>query len=262
MKIIKLTTENIKKVVAVEITPKGNVVKISGKNGQGKTSVLDSIWWALGGLGNVQDTPIRSGQKKAKIRIELDDLIIERKFTAKTSTLTVMNKDKTPHTSPQSVIDALLGKLTFDPLAFTRLSDEKQYNTLAGVCGLEDTLLAAENNVAGERYKRKEANREVKRLTALVDSAEQKVKVSSVDTAKLSDRIAELSHQDDEQSSSRNSLDNLRKRCKDLINEKSVVMANLARIEKDLKLNKQYGRELASLVEAFSLLSLRRERLC
>jgi hypothetical protein len=33
MKIIKLKAENIKKLIAIEITPQGNVVKITGKNG-------------------------------------------------------------------------------------------------------------------------------------------------------------------------------------------------------------------------------------
>ena len=38
MKIVRLTAENIKRLVAVEITPDGNVVQITGKNGAGKTS--------------------------------------------------------------------------------------------------------------------------------------------------------------------------------------------------------------------------------
>lgn len=40
MKIIKLTAENVKKLRAVEITPTGDLVEITGRNGAGKTSVL------------------------------------------------------------------------------------------------------------------------------------------------------------------------------------------------------------------------------
>ena len=47
LKIIQLSAENVKRLIAVEIKPDGNLVQITGKNGQGKTSVLDSIWWAL-----------------------------------------------------------------------------------------------------------------------------------------------------------------------------------------------------------------------
>lgn len=42
--IISLTVENIKKIKAVTIRPTGNVVEITGRNGQGKSTVLDAIW--------------------------------------------------------------------------------------------------------------------------------------------------------------------------------------------------------------------------
>ncbi len=43
MKIIKLQSENIKKLKAIEIKPDSNLIQITGANAQGKTSVLDSI---------------------------------------------------------------------------------------------------------------------------------------------------------------------------------------------------------------------------
>jgi len=50
IKINKLEIENVKRVKAVKIEPSANgLTVIGGKNRQGKTSVLDSIAWALGG---------------------------------------------------------------------------------------------------------------------------------------------------------------------------------------------------------------------
>ena len=50
MKINKLEIENVKRVKAVKIDPSENgMTMIGGRNNQGKTSVLDSIAWALGG---------------------------------------------------------------------------------------------------------------------------------------------------------------------------------------------------------------------
>ena len=50
IKINKLEIENVKRVKAVRIEPTANgLTVIGGKNRQGKTSVLDSIAWALGG---------------------------------------------------------------------------------------------------------------------------------------------------------------------------------------------------------------------
>lgn len=48
----QLEIENTKRVRAVTITPaETGLTVIGGNNNQGKTSVLDAIAWALGGLG-------------------------------------------------------------------------------------------------------------------------------------------------------------------------------------------------------------------
>lgn len=50
IKINTLQVENVKRVKAVALEPSANgLTVIGGKNGQGKTSVLDAIAWALGG---------------------------------------------------------------------------------------------------------------------------------------------------------------------------------------------------------------------
>ena len=50
VKISSLEVENIKRVKAVKLEPSANgLTVIGGNNGQGKTSVLDAIAWALGG---------------------------------------------------------------------------------------------------------------------------------------------------------------------------------------------------------------------
>lgn len=62
MNIIELKAENVKKIKAVSIEPGGKpIVKISGKNGAGKSSVLDSIQYALGGKTLQCDRPVRDG---------------------------------------------------------------------------------------------------------------------------------------------------------------------------------------------------------
>ena len=78
--IVKLEAENIKALRAVEITPAGHLVEITGRNGQGKTSVLDSIWWALAGASTVDPVPIRTGETEARIRLDLGELVVTRFF--------------------------------------------------------------------------------------------------------------------------------------------------------------------------------------
>lgn len=135
LKIVQLKAENIKKIIAVEITPNGNMVQITGKNGSGKTSVLDSIWWALGGTSNVQKVPIRKGQTKGSIRLDLGEYVVTRTFRNVgegnvTSSIKVENKEGARFASPQGMLDKLLGQLSFDPLAFARMDSKAQFQTL------------------------------------------------------------------------------------------------------------------------------------
>lgn len=173
MKIISLQTENVKCLRAVEIAPGGDSIEIAGKNGAGKSSVLDSIFYALGGQKHVCERPIRDGESSAKIVLELDDYTVTRTFTASGGgTLKVVARNPLPGTvakllSPQAVLDALVGDLAFDPLAFTRLKPEDQSNLLRKLAGIDTRVL--EQNFAQEYQERTEINREITSLNARVN---------------------------------------------------------------------------------------------
>lgn len=149
MKIIQLSAENVKRLRAVQITPDGSVVQITGRNGQGKSSVLDCIAMALGGEKLVCARPIRDGEKKGKVVINLGDLIVTRTFTeGGGGTLTVTNADGAKFPSPQSVLDKIVGKLTLDPLAFIRMEPKQQLETLKKLVGLDFSELDVERREA------------------------------------------------------------------------------------------------------------------
>lgn len=174
MKIVRLQAENIKRLVAVEITPDGNVVQITGKNGSGKTSVLDSIWWALAGQTNIQSEPIRKGATQARVRLDMGELIVTRTFTRHedervTSKIVVETADGARFPSPQGVLDALLGELSFDPLAFARRKPREQYDVLASfVPGVD--FVSVEQAQADDFAKRAAFNKEAKALRARADA--------------------------------------------------------------------------------------------
>lgn len=168
MKIIRLKAENIKKLVAVEITPSGSVIKITGKNASGKTSVLDSIFWALGGLNGIQAQPIRKGQTKAKVELDLGEMIVKRIFNeGGTTSLTIENKDGLRFKSPQTMLDGLLGKLSFDPLDFMRQDSRKQFETLRQLTGVDFSKLDAMRQVTYSE--RADINRDIKRLEVQIE---------------------------------------------------------------------------------------------
>jgi DNA repair exonuclease SbcCD ATPase subunit len=169
MKILKLQAENVKKLTVVEINPQGNLIQITGKNGHGKTSVLDAIWWALAGRDHIQGEPIRRGADKATVFLELGtsgkiELTVERRFTKENSYLTVRTADGAKYPKPQRLLDDMLGALSFDPLAFMRSARKEQYDLLRSLVKLpiDPTEIARLNQADYDARTR--INREVDRL--------------------------------------------------------------------------------------------------
>lgn len=162
LKIVQLTAENIKRLQAVTITPEGAVEVIGGDNAQGKTSLLDSIEMALNGGKSIPPNPIRRGQKKARVVVDLGELKVERRFTSKGSILEVTAANGLRQNSPQAILDELTGKLTFDPLAFIQMKPVDQLKTLKDLVGINfDDLEVKRQNLYAERTN---LNRDVKQL--------------------------------------------------------------------------------------------------
>ena len=170
MKILQLTAENVKKIKVVEITPTGGLVQITGRNGSGKTSVLDSIWWALGGKDGIQDKPIRDGEQKARVRLDLGEIVVERKFTQAGTTLTVENGEGARYPSPQAMLDTLIGELSFDPLAFAKMKARDQFDELKRVAKVEIDIEKLEAQNRGDTDKRRDKNREAKECRVRADA--------------------------------------------------------------------------------------------
>ena len=194
MKIIALQAENVKKLTAVSITPKGNLVEITGKNGQGKTTVLDCIWWALAGQKNIQAVPIRKGAEQARIRLDLGELVVTRVFKKDkagelTTSITVENEQGARFTSPQAMLDGLLGSLTFDPLAFSRMAPRDQFNQLRSfVPGVDFEAIDAANKA--DFSKRTEISRKAKEAAgAWASIPAEETQPSRVDAAALIDQM-------------------------------------------------------------------------
>jgi hypothetical protein len=135
MKIISLVAENFKKLKAIEIKPVGNIVEITGKCEQGKTTVLDAISAAL--CGTKWDEPIRMGEEKGKVVVDLGDKIVTRTFTKAGGALKVESKDGAKYPRPQVLLDKMVGKIAFDPLQFAKADPKKQVEMLLSVVDIK-----------------------------------------------------------------------------------------------------------------------------
>ena len=82
VKISSFEIENVKRVKAVKLEPsESGLTVIGGNNGQGKTSVLDAIAWALGGDRFAPSSPKRAGSTiPPHLTVKLNNgIIVERK---------------------------------------------------------------------------------------------------------------------------------------------------------------------------------------
>lgn len=198
--IISLTVENIKKIKAVTIRPEGDFVEITGRNGQGKSTVLDAIWWALKGKDNIQAAPIRNGQDKGRIVLELEKYTIERTFKRDevgndyTTAIKVTTKDKARMPSPQAVLDGFTGMLGFDPLAFMRQTPKQQYEALRRLCKVSAEIDEVEAIFKSTFDERTDVNREVKFAEARVNGINipANAPTERVEVSALVDKVAEI----------------------------------------------------------------------
>lgn len=188
-KIVRLEASNVKRLKAVEITPEGNLVVIKGRNGAGKTSCLDAITYALGGRDVHPPKVIRDGESSARVVLELDDLVVERRWTAKGTYLEVRSHAGAKYSSPQAMLDRLVGSLSFDPLAFTRLDKKRQVETLRALVGIDFSELDRQRQEAFDQ--RTPVNREVKGLQAQLDRMPAPTAGTPADEVSVADLVQE-----------------------------------------------------------------------
>mgnify|MGYP003257479026 FL=1 len=139
VKINELLIENVKRVKAVQFEPSADgLTIIGGRNGQGKTSVLDAIAWALGGNNYKPSVPERDGALvPPNLHIELSNgLIVERK--GKNSTLKVT--DPNGNKSGQQLLNEFVSTLALDLPRFINGSDKDKADSLLKILGIGDVL--------------------------------------------------------------------------------------------------------------------------
>ena len=143
IKINKLEIENVKRVKAVKIEPTASGLTIvGGKNNQGKTSVLDSIAWALGGEKFRPSEPQREGSViPPNLHIVMSNgLVVERK--GKNSDLKVI--DPNGQKGGQQLLNEFVEQLALDLPKFMNSNNKEKANSLLQIIGVGDKLYELE----------------------------------------------------------------------------------------------------------------------
>lgn len=139
IKINKLQIENVKRVKAVKIEPTPNGLTIvGGNNGQGKTSVLDAIAWALGGNKYKPSQATREGSVvPPNLQLTLSNgLVVERK--GKNSDLKVI--DPNGQKAGQRLLDSFVEELAINLPKFMNSTSQEKANILLQIIGIGSQL--------------------------------------------------------------------------------------------------------------------------
>ena len=134
--IVSMEVQNFRRLTAAEVTilPGKGLVRVTGPNSSGKTSLLKAIAGALGGGGEVHRESLREGAKTGMVSLKLSNgFTIERQFTENhpKGYLKVKGPDDGLHA--QGKLTGWIGDRSFDPLAFFSLSPGDKRDALFSV---------------------------------------------------------------------------------------------------------------------------------
>lgn len=188
LRVVELKTESFMGIKLAELRPdeNGDLVIIGGRNGQGKTSLLNAIECAIRGKSHHPGKPVREGDERAEINLDLGELKIRRRFKPDgTSTIKVSNAEGYSPSNPQTLLDSLAAAISFDPLEFQRMDTKGQLEIVRELAGVDTEPIETEYKKVFEQ--RAEVNAVVKSMTGEVgaipqhdDVGTEKVSVSAV----------------------------------------------------------------------------------
>ena len=274
MKIASLQISDVKRVRAVSIEPKASgVTVIGGRNGQGKTSVLSAIMYALGGERYRPGNFKREGSlEDGYIKVTFDNgIIAERK--GKNAALRVV--DPTGKRAGQELLKEFVSQFAIDLPKFMNADDREKANILLRIIGLEDELMALDAEETAKYEERtlvgREADRERKFCEEMPfhpDVPEQEVSAADLlaEQQAIMARNAGKIAARDKVEQSRRTFEDLVVRKIRLVEQRAALSTRLAEQKAELeaqirKMEETYVRQDAAFDEQIAAMELQTERL-
>ena len=197
------------------------------------SSVLDAIWLALGGgrAGKETTLPIHDGESKASVTLDLGDLVVTRSWTQKGTSLKVTSKDGAVYSSPQKMLDELVGRLSFDPLEFTRLSAREQRDALLDLVDLDVDVDALDRERAEVFAQRTEVGRQGKAIGDV--QVDESLPVEEQSAGAIIQQIRAAEDHNREVESYREQHSTAERRCDEIAAQIRELQDRLQRMEED-----------------------------
>lgn len=147
VKIRRASVRDYQRIKWVELKPQGAVIVVGGKNGNGKSSLINALIAGIGGRKFLSEQPVRAGAERTETVIELGsedttEFTIRQFMTADNRYgLEVKSKDGFVHPKGQTFLDTFYSKLSFDPLEFVHAKPKERVDIMNKALGLDFSAL-------------------------------------------------------------------------------------------------------------------------
>ena len=137
MKISKLKIENLYGIEELELGDKS--VELTGSNGVGKSSVIDSIRLALTN-NSKRKYIVKNGEKEGRIYVKLDDgiTIDRKKRTDKSDYKSIKDANGNEINSPEAFLKDIFTPLQLEPVEFLNMSEQEQNRILLNLIDFKE----------------------------------------------------------------------------------------------------------------------------
>lgn len=183
-RIQKVEIKNFKCIDYQNVDLNGNNVYLVGPNAKGKTSFIDACY------GQLPGKPLKDGERKGEINIEIDGYIIEFNFSEKNqkAKLNIFDKEGKPQKAPATLFKQLFGINDFNIDEFLKLSDSKQVDFIKNIIGIDWTDVDAKRK---ELYdERTFKDRKIKELDARLTGKMFKKDLVKVEITPLMEKLS------------------------------------------------------------------------
>lgn len=199
MNIVKIKIRNLFGIKEYEAN--GKSVEISGKNGTGKTSVIDAIRYALTNKSD-REYIVRNGEAEGEILIETDNgLRINRKARTQQADYKSIKRNGAEVASPETFLKDIFTELQLSPVEFMAMDKKHQnaiildmieyewslttikewFGEIVPDVNYEQNILQVLNDIQSENgyyfMKRQDINRDARNKKAIVEEIGQSIPV-------------------------------------------------------------------------------------
>lgn len=260
MKIIIFEAENVKRLKAAMIQPKPDgVTSIGGRNGQGKTTVLDTILALVKGASALPSDPLREGAEDGIASITLDngskvEMILK---TGRDGTVkrTIRVEGGPIDGTPQSVLDAMFGKQSLDVGAILHASDRERRDIILRTIGAEG-LAGIDQEIKDVYEERRVAKRTLDARDKVLREMRSRMPVIGITETELDAKIKRTEDAENRLSAEINEcvervskIKLARQREADFLSRKSILQDEIADLELRLEAKREALEEVDRSIE-------------